>query len=163
MKDVASRWQRIKPFADSLRSRLIDTITKASAVDLEKQLKVQIKEHKDLFNERKKALEAQKNSRGSDALRKELLKAEERAAQLTFSEEMNAIHQQRVRELRERLSDEEWERQHSHIELLRQRLDDEERRIIERVLPKRFTLDEDGVEILPVAIHILLNSKEGTS
>jgi len=161
MMGIASLWQTIKPYAEQERRRIIYQLQATETARLAETLQHQVKEQRALFDERRKSLEKQKDRRGADTLRKDLLKAEEKAAQLTFSEEINAEHRRKVQELRERLSEEEWQRQHTHIEMLIQRLDDEERRIIDRVLPNRYTLDDDGVEVLPVAVHILLNQKGG--
>jgi len=163
MMALVSFWQSLKPLAEEERAKIISHLTQVETKQLKETLQNQIKEQRDLFDERRKALEKQKDRRGADSLRKQLLEAEEKAAQLTFSEELNVEHRRKVKELRERLSEEEWQRQHSHIELLIQRLDEEERRIIDRVLPNRYTLDEDGVEVLPVAIHVLLNRSGGVS
>jgi len=163
MMALVSFWQSLKPLAEGERAKIISHLTQVETKQLKETLQNQIKEQRDLFDERRKALEKQKDRRGADSLRKQLLEAEEKAAQLTFSEELNVEHRRKVQELRERLSEEEWQRQHSHIELLIQRLDEEERRIIERVLPNRYSLDEDGVEVLPVAIHVLLNRNGGVS
>jgi len=159
MMSIASTWQLLKPIAEQEREKIISYLITVQTTQLKETLQHQIKEQRALFEERRTSLEQQKNRKGADLLRKELLKAEEKAAQLTFSEELNAEHRRRVAELRERISEEEWQRQHSHIELLIQRLDEEERRIIERVLPNRYTLDDEGIEVLPVAIHVLLNQK----
>jgi len=43
-------------------------------------------------------------------------------------------------------------------EMLKQRLAYEEQRIIERVLPHRFALDDEGVEVLPIAVQVLVNT-----
>lgn len=156
---LTALWQTLKIFAENERKRIITQLQATEAAKLTHILKDQIKGQRTLFEERRKSLELQKDRKSADALRKELLKAEEKAMQLTFSEELNAEHRRRVQDLRERLSEEDWQRQHSHIELLKQRLDEEERRIIERVLPNRYSLDEDGVEVLPVAVHVLLNQR----
>jgi len=163
MLDISSLWQSLKPFAEQERTRIISHLRQLETALLGATLQQQIKEQRALFEERRKALEKQKDRKGADVLRKQLLDAEEKAAQLTFSEELNAEHRRRVQELRERISEEEWQRQHSHIELLMQRLEEEERRIIERVLPNRYTLDDEGIEVLPVAVHVLWNQKGDSS
>ncbi|MGA9621318.1 DISARM system SNF2-like helicase DrmD [Methanoregula sp.] len=156
---ILAGWQQVKSFANNERQQVILLVVDASEQKLAKELKDQISIHKALFEERKKSLEMQKDSKTIEKIRKELLSAAERAAQLTFSEDLNLQYRQKYQELKERLSDADWERQHSHVEMLKQRLAYEEQRIIERVLPQRYSLDDDGVEVLPIAIQVLVNSR----
>lgn len=63
--------------------------------------------------------------------------------------------------LRARLEDAEWaRRQQSHLDLLRDRLEQERARVVEQVLPNRFALDDDGVEIFPIAVRVLVPARE---
>jgi molybdopterin converting factor small subunit len=155
---ILTGWQHVKSFANNERQQVIEQVLRVSEKKLAKELKNQVSIHKALFEERKKSLEMQKDSRTIEKIRKELLSATERAAQLTFSEDLNLQYRQKYQELKEKLSDADWERQHSHVEMLKKRLAEEEQRIIERVLPRRFTLDNDGVEVLPIAVHVLVNT-----
>jgi SNF2 family DNA or RNA helicase len=160
---ILAGWQQVKAFANNERTQIIRQVLHASEQKLAKELKNQISIHKALFEERKKSLEMQKDAKTIEKIRKELLSAAERAAQLTFSEDLNLQYRQKYQELKEKLSDADWERQHSHVEMLKQRLAYEEQRIIERVLPRRFTLDNEGVEVLPIAVHVLVNAGDDQS
>jgi hypothetical protein len=155
---ILTGWQQVKSFANNERTQIIRQVLHASEQKLAKELKVQISDHKTLFEERKKSLEMQKDAKTIEKIRKELLSAADRAAQLTFSEDLNQQYRQKYDELKEKLSDADWERQHSHVEMLKQRLAYEEKRIIERVLPRRFALDDEGVEVLPIAVQVLVNT-----
>ena len=155
---ILSGWQQVKSFATEERHRIIEHIRHASEQELAKKLKDQISSHKILFEERRKSLEMEKDSKTVERIKKDLSIAAERAAQLTFSEELNEQYRTEYLRTKEKLSDADWDRQHSHVEMLKQRLAYEEQRIIERVLPRRFTLDDEGVEVLPIAVHMLVNS-----
>ena len=114
----------------------------------------------DVFNRRIKELELEKNSRTLEKLRNELIRAEEQAAQLTLIEEINQEKMEKVRQLQIALSDAEWERQQSMVQILRKRLEDERERVIERVLPKRLTIA--SVDVRPVAVEIIVKRTGGS-
>jgi superfamily II DNA or RNA helicase len=156
---ILTGWQQVRSFANNERQHVISQVLDASGKKLAKDLKNQISFHKDLFEERKKSLEMQKDAKTIEKIRKELFIAADRAQQLTFSEDLNQLYHQKYQELKEKLSDADWDQQHNHIEMLKQRLDLEEQRIIVRVLPRRYTLDDMGVEVLPVAVRVLVNTK----
>jgi len=155
---ILTGWQQVKSFANNERQHVIQQVLQASEKKLATELKDQVSTHKALFEERKKSLEMQKDSKTIEKIRKELLPAADRAAQLTFSEDLNQQYRQKFQELKEKLSDADWQQQHNHVEMLKQRLAYEEQRIIERVLPQRYSLDKEGVEVLPIAVHVLIQS-----
>ena len=108
-----------------------------------------------------RALENERDPRAIERLRKELIKAEEKATQLTFSEEINQIHEERLKELQTRISEAEWERHHGHVELLKSRLDKERVRVLEKVLPRRYSLEREGIDVLAAGVRIIVHHGEG--
>ena len=155
--DIRSQWLDVKRFAETYRNDLLTEITSHTAQMLELKYQEQKNTQEVMFQERMKALEFEKNSRTIERLRLELIKAEEKAVQLTFSEEQNRIHYEQLQELRSRISDAEWERRHGHVELLKRRLENERKRIIEKVLPRRYKLDPDGIDVLAAGVRIIVH------
>ena len=154
---IHSHWHQAKEFAEDVRGDLIELIQAATSQELGTELERQVKDQESLFAERMRVLEAAKDPRHIERLRKALLKAEEKKLQLTFDEELNELYQQEYLELKEKVSDAEWERFHSHVELLKERLSIERVRVIERVLPNRYALAADGIEVFPVGVHIVVS------
>ena len=81
MMSIASTWQLLKPIAEQEREKIISYLITVQTTQLKETLQHQIKEQRALFEERRTSLEQQKNRKGADLVRKELLKAEEKAAQ----------------------------------------------------------------------------------
>lgn len=138
----------------ALQEKVKADFTKSCTSTLKKQLVEETK----LYELRLKELDTEKNPRTLERLKKELTKAEDQALQMTFSEEKNRERKERLKELEGRLSDEEWERQHTQVMLLKQRLEAERERVLTKVLPKRYQVAT--VNIQPVAVKILV--REGS-
>lgn len=79
---------------------------------------------------------------------------------MTFNEEINLDRQTKYRELIKQVTESEWERQHSQVMLLKHYLENDQRRLIEKVLPNRYALS--SVDVQPVAVKIIVN-EGGTS
>ena len=156
LMETRSDWLRVKDFIEGEKERILVELSTRTGKELKEQLGKEIKEQKRMFKERSKALEMQKNPKALERLRKELMKAEKLASQLTFSEELNARHQQRYSELKEKAMDAEWERQHGHVELLKKRLERERTRVLEMVLPKRYALAEDGIDVQVAGVEVIV-------
>lgn len=158
---LAGHWPALKVFADEDRDRLSGAIAASSQVELSASRDRQIEEQEGLYAERRAGLERQREPRELDRLKRELLKAREDRVQTTLSEAVNRRRMQDYDALRARLEDAEWaRRQQSHLDLLRERLEQERVRVVEQVLPNRFALDDDGVEIYPIAVRVLVPEKE---
>ncbi len=160
---IHAHWHQAKEFAENERGRLIELVQTATSRELVTELERQVKDQESLFAERMRVLEAAKDPRHIERLRKALLKAEEKKLQLTFDEELNELYQHEYLELKEKVSDAEWERFHSHVELLKERLSIERERVIEKVLPNRYTLAADGIEVFPVGVHIVVSHGDAAS
>jgi superfamily II DNA or RNA helicase len=137
----------------------IQKLKKKVFFDFELYLKDALKQQKaeeiKIFQARIKELETEKSPRALERLRKELVKAEELKKQLTFNEEINLDRQTKYRELIKQVSESEWERQHSQVMLLKQYLENDQKRLIEKVLPNRYALS--SVDVQPVAVKIIVN------
>jgi superfamily II DNA or RNA helicase len=147
---------------DLLKNRL-EGLSERAKTDFEmsfaKTLKVQKKRESEILGDRIKELEkeAERSPQALDRLRNTYIKAEEQAGQLTFSKEINRERKARLLELKQRLSDAESERHYSQINLLRRRLKIEHKRIVDRLLPRRYTLA--SVDVQPVAVTIIVRSE----
>lgn len=159
---IREQWLDVKAFAEGQQDTILENIRAHAKEELQKELENEMNAQKTMFEERMKALEMEKNSRTLDRLKKELIKAEEKAVQLTFSEDINRIHREQLDELKSKKLDAEWERQHGHVELLKRRLQKERKRVLEKLLPDRYSLDPDGIDVLAVGVQIL-TSMEGKS
>lgn len=145
---------KIKENIDSLTKKIESDFKKSFSITLEAQKETEF----ELFEQRIKELKAEKDPQTLERLRKELIKIAEQASQLTFSEEINKENKRRLQELQVRLSEEEWERQHSQTKLLKRRLEAEKDRIIEGVLPNRFSLA--SVDVHPVTVKIIVRQQK---
>ncbi|KAF5418607.1 MAG: RNA polymerase-associated protein RapA [Candidatus Methanogaster sp.] len=122
---------------------------------LKDALKEQKTEEMQVYQSRIKELETEKSPRALERLRKELVKAEELRKQLTFYEEINLERHTKYRELLKQVSDADWERQHSQVMLLKQYLENDRKRLIEKVLPLRYALS--SIDVQPAAVKIIVN------
>lgn len=136
---------------------LKEQIIRDFTVYLKKAHKEQKAEEIKAYQSRIKELETEKSPKALERLRKELAKSEELKKQLTFNEEINLERQSKYRELLKQVSEAVWERQHSQVILLKQYLENDQKRVIEKVLPLRYSLS--SVDIQPAAIKIIV--KEG--
>jgi hypothetical protein len=135
--------------------KLKEEVTSDFRSYLEDALKEQEAEEIQVYQSRIKELETEKSPRALEKLRKELVKAEELRKQLTFYEEINRERQAKYRELLKHVSDADWERQHSQVMLLKQYLENDQKRLIEKVLPLRYALA--SVDVQPAAVKIIVN------
>ena len=106
---------------------------------------------------RKESLDKEKDPRNSARIKRELEKAIKNANQMTFSEEKNSRNRQIVNDLKRALTEEDFERRKGHIQLLKDRLEDEKKRILEKVLPKRYSLPEDGIDIQVMGVKVIID------
>jgi len=152
-------WLNNRSDIEGIIEALNDAVTADFNQCFSSSLKEVRKEEKKRFNERVKELNIEKNPRSLERLRKELARAEDQALQLTFSKEKNIERQRYKKEVEEKLSDAEWERQHSQVMVLKKRLESEKERIIEKVLPNRYRLS--SVDVQPVAVCMIVQKGEG--
>jgi len=157
LPEIRANWKKVEEFVQTERQKISDSIEASIQAELSKELTQQVKDHKAMFAERRKSLELQKDPKTIEKTRKELMRAEEQMIQMTFSDEKNLEHRRKYEDLKLKLSDAEWERQHSHIELLKGRLEKEKTRVIEKVLPMRYSIDKNGIDIQPVGVRIIIN------
>ena len=55
------------------------------------------------------------------------------------------------------LTEEDFERRQSHIALLKARLEKEKDRVLKQVLPKRYSLPDDGIDIQVLGMKIIVD------
>lgn len=158
LKDsVISGYLKVKQFAESFRGELTKTLFESNTILWSERLETEVETHRALYSERKNSLDQYKDPKHIKRLRTELEQAIEKTKQLTFDPEINLENRLRVDDLK---ADLEFQRQYNHVTILKERLEKEEQRVITKVLPRRHSLDEEGVEIMPVAVHILVSSRE---
>lgn len=154
---IASQWLRVQRVTEEFTKDIVTHLEETVCDELKAEYEQEKEEQLRLFAERQRSLELRKDDRSVDRLKQDLIRAKEKAAQLTFDPEENLHRRQELEMLKQRISEHEWQRQHDHLERLRERLAQEEDRIINRILPRRYTLDKDGIEIHPVAVHVVVN------
>jgi len=102
---------------------------------------------------------AEKGPEAAEKLRRQLEKAERVALQRSFDEDANRMREARLRQLEQQVDAAEWERQHNHLMLLKERLERDRDRTIERTLPLRYGLAR--VDAQPVAVEYRVRYAEG--
>jgi superfamily II DNA or RNA helicase len=107
-----------------------------------------------LYGERISELSQERGDREMERLRRELAQVERQLMQLTFDPELRQQREERHRLLSTRLEQAEWEQHNSYLERLRRRLERERERLLNEVLPQRFTLAR--IDMVPAALHLLV-------
>ncbi len=137
-------------WAEDLRETLADA--RAKALD----------DTREAYAGRIAEIEAQDTPEGLKKLKRELIEAEKRAVQRTFDEEENRRRREHLRELERELSEAQWQREHSQLQLLREQLGAERDRLLEKAIPKRYTLAR--VDVQPVGVEYRVRArKQGDS
>lgn len=155
-------WDKLRPAfvdIDPTVQPLEDTLRQETRAELETRLETagenareQLEEE---FEQRMKELEQDLTDQRKERLREELAEAEEQAKQLTFDPEENVQRQRRVEELRRQLTEEDMQVWEENQRLMRERLERENERFLEEVLPKRYTLaDEIDVTELGAKLYV---------
>lgn len=109
------------------------------------------------YTSRISEIEAQDTPKGLEKLREELIRAERKAIQRTFDEEENLRRRDNLRQLERELSEAEWQRQHSQLQLLREQLENERDRLLKYAIPKRYTLARADVQ--PVGVEYRVRAR----
>lgn len=108
------------------------------------------------FAVRMKELEQGRDVREVTRVQQRLIRAMDRARQMTFDVEENAIRQAEVRRLQQELEQATFALQTSHLNALRSRLDRDRERILTQVIPQRFSLAH--LDLQPVAVELRVRS-----
>ncbi len=114
------------------------------------RLKEETAEEKETFTSRLKEL--QQEPKWLEKQRAEMGRQKQRLRQGLLFDEVRVLEEQKLRDL-------EWEVMHSHIEQMKQLLERERDRMLEKILPKRFSLA--SVDLQPLAIEYIVSEKEG--
>ncbi|MFP8890627.1 DISARM system SNF2-like helicase DrmD [Natrialbaceae archaeon A-CW2] len=146
----------IEPLEVDLRERVRDDLED----DLEAAGEEAREELEEEFQQRMNELEKDLGEQRRERLREQLQEAEEKAEQLTFDPELNIQRQQRVEELRRRLSEEDLAVWDENQKLMRERLERENERFLDEVLPKRYTL-ADEIDVVEIGARLYVPDKGG--
>ena len=166
---MADWWDRLRPAFVTIEpyvEPLEESLRHETRTELESELesagekaREQLEEE---FEQRMKELEKDLTDQRKERLREELSQAEERAQQLTFDPEENVERQRRVEELRRQLSEEDLKVWEENQRLMRERLERENERFLEEVLPKRYTL-ADEIDITELGAKLYVPVRGGGS
>jgi superfamily II DNA or RNA helicase len=159
-------WKRLRPAfvdVDPSVQPLEDALRQETRAELETRLEAagakareQLEEE---FEQRMTELEQDLSDQRKERLREELAETEEQAKQLTFDPEENVQRQRRVEELRRQMTEEDMQVWEENQRLMRERLERENERFLEEVLPKRYTLaDEIDVTELGAKLYVPVRS-----
>ncbi len=154
---IRQNWTHLGSFIERKKDEIRDQIETSLKEELEKKLKKEMKEQEEMFELRKESLDKEKDPRNIARIKRELEKAIQNANQMTFSEDINSRNRQIVQDLKRALTEEDFERRKGHIQLLKDRLEDEKKRILEKVLPKRYSLPEDGIDIQVMGVKVIVD------
>lgn len=161
LPQIRLSWLDVKEKADKEKAALADAAAELVRKGLVVELEQQKNELEDLYELRRRSLIGGTDKRSLNKLRRELEEAENKAKQMTFSDELNEENQQYFKEVRSMLEDAQWERQRAHIQTLLERLDLEKARFMERVLPNRYVIADRGVDVQTAAVRVIVNNGGG--
>ncbi|WP_435079419.1 DISARM system SNF2-like helicase DrmD [Halococcus sp. AFM35] len=160
-------WDKLRPAfvdVDSHIEPLAESLREETRAELSSELDVageQAREQlEDEFEQRMQDLEQDLTEQRKERLREQLTTAEEKAQQLTFDPEENVERQRRVEELRRQLSEEDLQVWEENQRQMRERLQRENERFLEEVLPKRYTL-ADEIEVTELGAKLYVPEREG--
>jgi len=154
---VRNNWTSLGNFIEGRKKEIRDQVDNSLRAELKEKLKKENKEQEEMFELRKESLDKEKDPRNIARIKRDLQKAIDSAKQMTFSEEINSQNRQIVQDLKRALTEEDFERRKGHIQLLKDRLEDEKKRILEKVLPKRYSLPEDGIDIQIMGVKVIVD------
>ncbi len=154
---IKGSWNSLGTYIEEKKEEIKGQIESDLNDELEKRLKTEKIEQQDLFELRKQSLDKEKDPRNIARIKRDLQKAIDNANQMTFSEEINSQNRQIVQDLKRSLTAEDFERRKGHIQLLKDRLEEEKKRILEKVLPKRYSLPEDGIDIQVMGVKVIVD------
>jgi len=158
MQEVRTSWSALRSLTEKERSAMTSALYTIFRDELSGEWERSKAELTRLFRQRKDALRLDR-TKYIEKLRAEYAKAEENAKQLTFSEDLNEERRQHYEVMKTKLSEANWESERANIEHLLKRLEAEERRMLEKVLPRRYSMGRDGVLMQVAAVKVLV--KEG--
>ena len=99
-------------------------------------------------------IEQESDSDLIEQIKKNLENAKEQYKQTALTIEKEEELRKNLKEIERKHNDVMLQQQHSHSMLLKQRLEAEKKRILERVLPNRFELS--SVDVQPIAVKIIV-------
>lgn len=144
---------------EPLESRLREDTRADLAETLNSAAEAARENRNDEFQRRLEELE-QDLEQQREQLRQELEAAREEAQQLTFDPQKNIERRQRVQELERQLSEEDLEVWSENQRLMKERLEREQKRFLEEVLPQRYSL-ADELDFVEVGAKLHVPSEGG--
>jgi len=152
LERLQPHWPRyretLEEFIEQERGRWEEELHRA----LEQAYKEMRKHYEQAFRHRLAEIERDRRSDQLERYRERLQKELERARQLALLPEEEAIRWERIRELERKIEEEELKKRQAHLAYLRNLLEGERERMLERVLPRRHALAQ--VHVQPVAVEI---------
>lgn len=154
MHDVRANWSTFRSMTEDVRSTMASSLHGVFKDELAKEWDRSRAELTHLYKQRKDALRLDR-TKYVEKLKSEYAKAEENAKQLTFSDDLNEERRRHYEEVRAKLSEANWESERANIEHLIKKLEAEEKRMLEKVLPHRYSMGGDGVLMQVAAVKVL--------
>ncbi|MBZ0272686.1 DISARM system SNF2-like helicase DrmD [bacterium] len=150
VKRAKDLWEEIDPDLATMLKSETERLTTLVRAHMEKRFKVAAVEEKKTFDHRQKEIERLMSENNIKKLEKERDK-------LLAVMKQQELFAPQVRDQEERLRDleEELKRRRSHYQDLLDRLKIERKRVLEQILPQRYSL-RGKVQVFPVAVEILL-------
>ncbi|MBU1098116.1 MAG: DISARM system SNF2-like helicase DrmD [Bacteroidetes bacterium] len=150
---IKNRWLELE---DNFKTRIKELKLSFSS-DFESSLKQglesALKDNEKVYNDRLEELKKKKSSGYLDKLKKQLDVEKQKLEQQSLFEDVNKQKLNRIRELEINLE----KHQTNKIQYLQQVLMSEKTKIINNILPKRFTINH--FDVYPLGIEILINNK----
>ncbi|HOC94203.1 MAG TPA: DISARM system SNF2-like helicase DrmD [bacterium] len=143
------------PHEEQIKTFLLE-LKKELKTDFDRRMKeffsIEKSSRKTEFDNRIKEIEKQKHPKAIERLMKQRDEQRKRLSHGILFADIQAEEEQKLRDI-------EWNLINTHVEQLKELLSREKERIVNGVLPKRFTLE--SVDIHPLAVEYIVKSKEG--
>jgi len=159
---IRSEWGQVASEIERCKTEMIQQLTGYERKRLEKERERQTGIHTEMFEHQRRSLEEEmgRGDRYINKLMKELERAEAKVRQLTFSPELDSQHRQMYNDLKNEIREIQEGRSDTKLEELKKRLEIEEERIMKRIIPKRYSLAKDGVDILVIGVKVHVHRRD---
>ena len=159
---IRSEWNHVEREIEICKGEMYEQIYEFEKERLDAERERQIRIHKEMFEHQKMSLK-EEIGRGDNyinKLMKELERAEAKVRQMTFSPELDSQHRQMYNDLKTEIREIQEGRSTTKLEELKKRLEYEEKRIMEKIIPKRYSLAEEGVNILVIGVKVHVHRRD---
>ncbi|QLH74481.1 MAG: DEAD/DEAH box helicase family protein [Methanomassiliicoccales archaeon] len=161
LPEVRSKWIKVESALEIRKKEIAKQIASLTEEELRRERSLRSKEYQELFELRKRSLMERTDPKNIEKLLDELKEAEERWRQQTLFEDINEERRLEYEIKRQEYEELRSETGRKNIEVMLEKLNRERERMLERVLPNRYSLVENGVDVQVAGVEVIL-PKEAT-